>query len=242
LILEKINKDGKCSPISLTAKVGKMWGNGKTISGFNVKFTASNFPKSPSDQAQLINDWSRVKLESLKWFNKVSNKYVPLAVPAKMKNNQFFDSSSINIQQNTWRFMFKDDQSRILSNMAVNDRKIEYSLWLKIARPIPADEKMSDFELEVMNAQLCDGGFDDTNRVVIDEPKNAKPAECAAVSSSVIKNNYNKPSNGQSMAQLFIQAAKGVLGCEPYLIIGFDAPRTTLILPQNEVKVRVQHI
>ena len=110
-----------------------MWPkDGKTITGFKVTFTASDFPVSLGRRARLINDWSRVKVRSLKWFNTVSNENVPLTPPPNLKNNQYFDFTGISVQQSTWRFMFKDGQSRILSDTAENTGKIEYSLWITL--------------------------------------------------------------------------------------------------------------
>merc|ERR1719394_732858 len=60
------------------------------------------------------------------------------------------------------------------------------------------------------------------------------PTNCVAVSDDFLKTAYHRPSNGGNMAQLYVQAEQNEkMGCDPYVIVGFDAPRTILDLSNS---------
>jgi hypothetical protein len=230
-----VTKDGECIPIDLKAEVNQMWAEdgGDTITFFDVKFTATNIPNRIR-MARVINDWSRIKLGSLKWTNSNTNKNIKLSPLPEYQNHQIFDSDGVVTRGNTWRYMFKDGQSKQLSDMVIQQKKIDFTLRLTFPG-IPTSEKDQNFELTVTDPKLCDGGYINDMTITY-EPTQKKPDECSVVDESFLLSKYIKPTNEQSQANLGVQATDGVIGCNPYIILGLDAPRSQLIQPQNEIK------
>lgn len=43
--------------------------------------------------------------------------------------------------------------------MAEGDGQMKFVLWLKFAKPLSRDNWESNFDLDIDNAKLCDGGY-----------------------------------------------------------------------------------
>ena len=213
-----MTKDGECVPIDIKAEVNQMWTiDGETIAGFDVKFIATNIPNRIR-MARVINDWSRIKLGSLKWKNSVTNKFVSISPQAEYQNHQIFDADGVSVNGNVWRFLFKDGRSKYLSDMVIQQQKIDFNLWL-LFDAIPLSEKNQNFELEVTNSQLCDGGYINDLTITY-EPEQKKPEVCTSVDKSYMLQGYVRPTNEQNQANLRVIATDGVIGCSAYIIIG----------------------
>merc|ERR1712050_185599 len=103
--------------------------------------------------------------------------------------------------------------------------KIEFQVVFDMERMNRADFE-SNFDLDIKQPRLCDGGYEAS---LVEEFVPKGPSECAAVDENFLKNNYRKPQNSGSFGQLFVQSQRGNIGnCKPYIIVGFDAPRTSL--------------
>ena len=54
------------------------------------------------------------------------------------------------------------------------------------------------------------------------------PDQCTSVNKLSLNNYYTAPVDGERFASLDLKAENGVFGCEAYVIVGLDAPRTTI--------------
>lgn len=217
---EQIYQDGICTDVQIKAKVNQMWSN----SGLPVDFTVTGF-NDRIRAARLINDWSRLRLK-LKYKNAVTGKYVDIKPPVNI-NSQWLQTVNKQGSGNNgnWRILFKDGQSRTLSDIATQTKQISFKQWINFETPINDDMKHHNFELEVANAQLCDGGYE---KALVEDRKPAVPKGCVHMPDQDLANNYHKPTNGQKTSQVMIQSQQGQLGCSPYVLIGYDSPRTNL--------------
>ena len=73
-----------------------------------------------------------------------------------MANNQWINR--IDVDSEDWRFLFKDQQSKQLSDEAERSGRISFTIWIRIPSQIQRDEMHQGFNLEVSDAELCDGG------------------------------------------------------------------------------------
>ena len=105
--------------------------------------------------------------------------------------------------------LFHDGQSSTLSSMAESAGKIEFKVWIKLGKTLNREHFESNFDIEVQNPKICDGGYED-ELVVTKMP--VKPKECLRVPKKDLADNYQKPTNNQQQASLLIEAEYGVIG------------------------------
>lgn len=75
-------------------------------------------------------------------------------------------------------------------------------------------------------AEFCSGGY--LSGLNCGDKIRSLSSKCTAMKENDIKNGYSAPPNGGREASLGVESNKRNLGCAPYIIVGFDAPRTSL--------------
>ena len=75
----------------------------------------------------------------------------------QVANNQWINK--IDVDSEDWRFLFKDQQSKQLSDEAERSGKISFTIWIRIPSVLQTSQMHRGFELEIEDPQLCDGGF-----------------------------------------------------------------------------------
>ena len=143
--------------------------------------------RDPDDrQARLINDWSRLRF-GLRYFNKKANKLIDLS-PRQNQNHQWV--SDVDERANKFRILFKDKQSRELSDKGMQTGKIEFKLEFDMTPEVDRDDFEFGFDLDVTVPKLCDGGY---LSQLVQSIIPTKPAQCDMVANKFMLDNYHKP-------------------------------------------------
>ena len=231
--LEVLLDDGVCDDVIIKANVNQMWQGNElvvdfTITGWDPKFWHDRL--LPVDrlgdhrQARLINDWSRLRF-NMEYYNHKLHKNIAMSRPKSLQNDQWI--SQVASTNGQWRILFIDNKSRELSDMGEQRGRLEFKLKFVIDKEIDSKDFEYGFDLDVSNTNLCDGGY--LTEFVEDKKPSKVPSECDVVPDHYLKDKYQKPVNGRNIAELFVQAKPNqVMGCRSYVVIGFDAPRTSI--------------
>jgi len=227
---ESITDDGYCQSVQISATVAEQWNVDRmfveiSVSGWGVV----RMLDSAERKARLINDWSRLKFK-LKYFNNLIGEYVDISPVDNYDSDQYVDS--IDVRNEVWRVLFKDAKSKELSEMGEQRNELRLQTWIAVDSYLAYDDLEKDIVMEVESPQLCDGGYESE---LVYEVAPDKPVQCVKVNETVLEQSYHRPPHGGATAELFTQAEEGEeIGCRAYIIVGFDAPRTSIDLTNSD--------